>query len=726
MLDGFFVSRRDRLPLIQQTELAECGLACLAMIGRYHGHDVDLASLRRRFPVSIKGATLGQLIEVAGRLGLTSRPLRAELEYLASLKTPCILHWNMNHFVVLKRVGRNFIEIHDPAAGLRRLSLQDASASFTGIALELTPASDFAPLQERTPISIRALVGHVSGLPKVVGQILLLAVALEMMTLASPLALQWVLDRVLTANDYSLLALLGISFLTLTVFQAATLAIRGWIVAGAGASIAAQWTTNLFGHLLRLPLTFFEKRTVGEVMSRFHSVQVIQHTLTGSFIDALLDGMTVLLVLAVLLLYSPMLTLLVLVALLTYAAARWALYRYSMRLHDERLTYLARQQSMMLESLQGAISIKLANKRAERHARLANVATEVAQRDAAIQRIGSLFSALSRLVFGLQRIALLWIGAWMTLKGSFTAGVMVVFVAYADMFATRASMLIDRWIDLRLLGLHAGRIADITLEAPERHTDTGYLGPALEPCIEVEGLSFRYSDEDAWILRDCSFRIVPGESVAIIGPSGCGKTTLAKLLLGLLEPTEGTIRIGGIDIRRYGLEAYRALFGTVMQDEKLFAGSIADNIAFFDASADFARIQQAARTAQIHDDIVTMPMGYETLVGDMGSALSGGQRQRVLLARALYRNPAILLLDEATSHLDTARESAINEAVSALSTTRILIAHRPSTIASASRVLSLRAGQMEALSRGDYLQQLPQEAPLHGDPRSKELGEVLA
>lgn len=685
---------RARLPMIQQAELAECGLACLAMVGRYHGHDIDLPALRRRHPLSTKGATLSQLIDVAAKLGMSSRPLRVELEYLEQLATPCILHWGMNHFVVLKRAGRGFVEIHDPAVGVRRINAQELATSFTGVALELTPAPDFAPVRERTSVSIRTLVGNLRGVRGVAAQVLVLAIALEAMVLAAPLAMQVILDRVLTAADYGLLALVGIGFLTLTIFQSVTIGLRGWIIAGAGASIGAQWTGNLFGHLLRLPLSFFEKRSVGEVMTRFHSVQVIQHTLTGTFIDALLDGATVLLVLVVLLAYSPTLTLIVLAMLLAYACSRWALYRYTRRLHDERLACLARQQSLMLESIHGAMSIKLANRQAQRHARLANLTNDLAYRDAVIARVTALFTAMSRGLTGFQRIVLLWIGAWLVMKGGFTAGMMIVFVAYADMFAQRAGLLIDRWIDLRMLGLHADRIADIALEAPERHAQTGYAGPPVRACIEVEGLGFRYSDQDAWILRGCSLRIEPGQSLALVGPSGCGKTTLAKLLLGLLEPTEGTVRIGGIEIQRYGLEAYRDLFGTVMQDDKLFAGSIADNIAFSDPDADFASIERAARMAQIHDDIVAMPMGYETLVGDMGSALSGGQRQRVLLARALYRQPAAMLLDEATSHLDAEREQAINEAVSKLPMTRILIAHRPSTIASADRVVRLEAGTL--------------------------------
>lgn len=698
------LSGNERLPVIQQGELAECGLACLAMVARYHGHDVDLAGLRRRFPVSLKGVGLARLIEIGDRMGFEARPLRTEPELLADLQTPCILHWDLNHFVVLKRAGRRGIEIHDPARGAVEMSLEEAGRHFTGVALELTPAADFAPMRERGGVrpTVRALVERIAGLRTAVVQVLLLALALEVFTLALPLALQWVIDQVLVSADYSLLTLIGIGFLAVVLFQAVTAAMRGWLVADIGASLGAQWIGQLFGHLMRLPLDYFEKRHVGGVLSRFTSVQAIQQTLTGSFIEALLDGLTVVLVLAMLLFYSVPLTLLVLVAFAVYAALRWLAYRKLWRLKEEQLVYVSRQQSQLIEAIQGVQTVKLANKQGDRQARVANASVEVARREAAIGRLTATFAALSRLVIGSQRVVLIWLCAWMTLEGRFSAGMLVVFVTYAELFATRTGSLIDKLVDLRLLGLHGERVADIALEAPEPHVHGGYSGPAPEPRIEVEGLGFRYADDDPWVLHDCSLAIEAGESVAIVGPSGCGKTTLAKLILGLLQPAEGAIRIGGIDVNRYGLAEYRARFGAVMQEDVLFAGSVADNIAFFDSDATAQAIEGAARAAHIHDDIVAMPMGYESLVGDMGSALSGGQKQRVLLARALYRQPAILLLDEATSHLDVDRERAINAAIARMDMTRIVIAHRPETIANVDRVIAIHAGRAHSMTVADY------------------------
>lgn len=690
--------KSGRLPVIQQSELSECGLACLAMIARYHGHDIDLAALRRRHSISMKGAKLGRIIDIAEKLGFEARPLRVELDYLAELRTPCILHWNFNHFVVLKRAGSHALEIHDPARGAIKLSRQELSRQFTGVALELEPAADFKPVSERQHISLRALAGKVYGLRRAISLVLVLAVALEIFTLALPLAMQGVLDHVLVAADWDLLHLLGLGFLTVVVFQTITMAMRGWVVASLGASMNAQWVTNLFGHMLRLPMVFFEKRHVGAIMSRFFSLNFIQQTLTGSFVEIILDGLTAILVLVVLTLYNPMLTLLVIVAFLLYSGLRWLAYRRLWRLNEEALVFMARQQSRIIETMRGIQAIKLANKQGERRTKVTDITVEVANRQARIQRLTATFNALNTGIFGLQRILLIWIGAYLTLQGQLTAGMLVVFVTYADMFGRRAGALIDRLVEFRLLGLHGQRIADIALEPPEQHMQGHYSGPIPEATIEIENLGFRYAEDEPWVLRHCNFTINAGQSLAIVGPSGCGKTTLAKLILGLLQPDEGTIRIGGIDIRRFGLSNYRELFGAVMQEDGLFEGSLADNIAFFDPDGGLPELEQAARAACIHDDIAAMPMGYETLVGDMGSALSGGQKQRVLLARALYRKPRVLLLDEATSHLDVDRERDINRKIAQMKITRIVIAHRPETIASADRVIAIQEGRSEALT----------------------------
>mgnify|MGYP003945663525 CR=1 FL=1 len=677
------------LPMMLQTEAAECGVACLAMVAGYHGHDVDLAGLRQRFSTSLKGVTLARVMAMAAQLGFACRPLKLDMDDLSQLKTPCLLHWDLNHFVVLKRVGKHCIVIHDPARGVRKLGWKEVSGHFTGVALELAPSADFAPVRERQAVSMRALTGRMRGLVPALAQILLLALALEVFSLAAPFYLQWVLDQVMVSADHDLLTLLGLGFIGIAVFSALVTAARSWAVTWLGATLNVQWASNLFGHLMQLPLDWFEKRHVGDVVSRFGSIQTIQRTLTTQFIGSLLDGLMSLVTLVVMAFYSIGLTALVVGLFLTYGLIRRAFFNPLRRANEEQIVYAARQQSELLESIRGAMPIKLANKQGERLARYANATVSTANRDIGIQRLGIAFTLSNQLMFGIGRVAMIWIAATLALKNAFSAGMLIAFIAYADQFTSRAAGLIDKWVDFRMLKLHAERVADIALTAPEKMAGTAWNGPVPEASVELCNVSFRYAEGEPWILKDCNLRIESGESVAIVGPSGCGKSTLAKIVLGLLDPTEGEVRFGGVDIRKLGLDNYRQWIGAVMQDDQLFAGSIADNISFFDPEATAVEVETAARLAAVHEDIAAMPMGYQGLVGDMGSSLSGGQKQRVILARALYRRPRLLVLDEATSHLDVERERLVNAAVQRLRITRIVIAHRPETVAAAGKVIRL-------------------------------------
>jgi ATP-binding cassette subfamily B protein RaxB len=674
-----------------QTEAAECALACITMIAQYHGHNVDLASLRRRFSTSLKGVTLTRVIEISRVLGFETRPLRAELNYLSHASMPCILHWDMNHFVVLNRVTRKGLEIIDPARGSYLMPFIEVSKHFTGVVLELIPSADFTPVKERQRISLRVLTGRITGLRRVLTQVFGVALAIEVLALVLPFQMQWVVDQVLVSSDTSLLLVLTIGFAIVIAVQTGLTVARGWIISWLGATLSAQWINNLFCHLLKLPLDYFEKRHMGDIVSRFFSVRSIQTTITGHFIEAVLDGLMGSMALIILCIYSLPLTALVLVSFSIYVLLRWALYRTLWRVSEEQLIYGARQQTELMESVRGVQAIKLANKQSERSTRLANATLEATRRDMQCQRITIAFGAINQGLFGTQRIMLIALGAYLTLQGKFSAGMLIAFVTYADQFTSKIAQLVDRMVDFRMLRLHAERIADIALAVPERHAHGIHSGLKPEPRLDIRNVSFRYAEDDPWVLRHLNIQILAGESVAIIGPSGCGKSTLAKLILGLLEPTEGSIEVGGIDIKVFGLENYRYMLGAVMQDDELFAGSIADNISFFDlrAEATVERIQEAARAASIHDDIIAMPMGYESLVGDMGSVLSGGQRQRLMLARALYGQPKILVLDEATSHLDVDCERRVNEYIAGGQMTRVIIAHRQETIRNAGRIIKI-------------------------------------
>jgi len=428
-----------------------------------------------------------------------------------------------------------------------------------------------------------------------------------------------------------------------------------------------------------------------------------------------LDGLLVVLTLVVMALYSLQLTAVAVGAVVLYGLLRWALFRPLRELSEEALVFEARQSSHFLESLRGVQAIKQFNAQGDRQSRFASLVVDTMNADIGGRKLDLWFSVGHRLVFGLERVAVIWLGALLVMDQRLSLGMLFAFFAYKEQFAQRFSGLIDKAVELKMLKLQGERLADIVLTAPEQDGATGTkavakagAGPVpAQAAIELREVSFSYAEGEPPVLQGVSLRIEPGESVAIVGPSGCGKTTLLKILLGLHAPSSGEVLVGGVPLARVGLRAWRDAVGVVMQDEPLFSGSIADNISFFATEADTDWLQQCARVAAVHDEIEAMPMGYQTLIGDMGAALSGGQKQRILLARALYKRPQFLLLDEATSSLDVDRERAVNQAVRQLALTRVIVAHRPETISSATRVIALHDGRV-----AQDLRAVPSVAPL--------------
>ncbi|MGV2897781.1 peptidase domain-containing ABC transporter [Achromobacter sp. AGC78] len=710
MLERLTLGVKRRVPRILQTEAAECGLACVGMIAGFHGHHQSLASLRGRFPVSLKGATLATLIHVASQLGLASRPVKAELGALGKLALPCILHWDFNHFVVLTAINGRWATVVDPAHGARKIAISELSASYTGVALELWPTPDFQTANNARPVRLRELTGRISGLGAAFSQVLLLALALEVLTVVQPFFLQWVVDHVLNTGDRDLLTTLALAFGLMTVMLQLTSVARSWMLLYLGTTLNLQWRTNVFTHLLRLPVAYFERRHLGDVVSRFGAIDAIQRTVTTSFMEALLDGVVMGITLVLMFLYSPPLAWIALGAMALYGLARWAGYASLRYATEEHIIHAAKEQTHFLETVRGVKAIKLFQHQDDRRSRWLALLVNEINADLRVQKWTLFFRTFNGLLFGVSSIAVLWLGARLVLDGQFTVGALLAFIVYKTLFDRRVAALLDKLVDVKMLRLQGERLADIVRETPEPadallaatladasdDSSSEEGGVRRAPAIEVRNLRFRYSPQEPYVLDGVSLRIESGESVAITGPSGGGKTTLINILLGILTPTDGEVLVDGVPVRGVGAASLRRLAGTVLQDDVLFAGSIADNISFFDPRFDAERAHRCARIAAIHDDIIAMPMGYNTLVGDMGTVLSGGQKQRVLLARALYKQPLLLFLDEATSHLDIARERVVNTAISRLSMTRVIVAHRPDTIAAAGREIMLVDGKIAA------------------------------
>jgi len=683
---------------ILQTEASECGLACLAMIADHFGYRCELSDLRRRFALSLKGATMTQLVRYAAALELAGRPLSLELEEVPDLQMPCILHWDLKHFVVLKKVHKSLtgvisVTLLDPAVGERRMTLRGMSKHFTGVALELSPNQHFEPCDETKKISVSQLTGKIIGLRLALAQVFCLAAVLELFAIASPLFNQYVIDEIIVAGGRELLIVLTIGFALLALTQTAIELGRSWFLMRWSIDIGFQWTSRVFTHLMRLPVTFFEKRRLGDIMSRFGSIAEIQNTLTSVCVGSALDGVMALLALGIMFAYSVNLSFIVIAGVVTYTLLRWLFYQPFREASQEQLILTARESSHFFETIRAISPIKLFGRDAERRSRWLNLKQDAINREVKTQKLDILFKVAHTTLFSAQGLAIFYVGAGLVMSNALTVGMLMAFSSYAATFSGRIFSLIDVVFSIRLLSMHTERLADIVMEEAEPEVDAEITCGGLDAEIVLRGVKYRYGDGEPWVLDGVDLAIPAGQSLALIGPSGCGKSTLCKIILGLLVPTEGEVLLGGVPISRIGYRAYRQIVGTVMQDDTLLAGSILENIAFFDPQADTALAEECACLAAIHDEIAAMPMAYQTLIGEMGSSLSGGQKQRVLLARALYKRPKILTLDEATSHLDVANEQKVNAALAALPLTRIMVAHRPETIDAAERIIAIQNGR---------------------------------
>jgi ATP-binding cassette subfamily B protein RaxB len=688
------LSRRKRLPAVVAAEAAECGLACLAMIGSYHGHDIDLNGLRQRFALSMSGASLRSLMTIGDQLGLGARALRVELEALGKVQTPAVLHWNLDHFVVLKSASPKRVVIHDPARGARTLTLEEVSKHFTGVVLELTPAATFQRIQARTPVRLNSLWSTSTGFWGATAQVLTLSAALQIATFAAPFQIQLVVDEAIGRGDSALLTVLALGFGALLVIQALLDGLRGWALQVFGNMLTFQMVGNLVRHMLRLPADFFEKRHVGDILSRLGSTSAIQDMLTKGVVSALIDGAMALVAAAIMFLYSPALAGVVIAAVLLNLIAALGFYPIMRARMEEQLVTSANERSHMMESVRAAITIKLMGREAERESAWRNLYANVINATVSLGKFQLGVAFFQTVITGLSTVLVIYMGASAIIsRGGFSVGMLLAFLSFRQTFSDRTSSLINQAVQFRLLGLHLDRLSDIVTALPEA---TSIAPPRLDirGGVGVRGVSFRYGASDPLVLQSICLDIAAGEFIAITGPSGGGKTTLTKLLLGLREPTEGQIVLDGQVATPELWRAWRTQVGVVAQDDRLLSGSIADNIAFFDPDLDMARVQAAAQAAQVHADIAKMPMQYLSLIGDMGSSLSGGQKQRVLLARALYRQPKILILDEGTANLDEKTEAILGDLIAQLPITRIVVAHRPALIQRASRVVVLNGGNL--------------------------------
>jgi len=678
---------------LRQTETSECGLACLAIAAEQFGSKTDLAVLRRKYQISSRGQTLKEIKDIAADMGMVGRAVRCEIEELRELKTPAILHWGLQHFVVLERIKGGKARIQDPAIGRLDLNLKEVSRKFTGVALELSPTAAFVKRREASPLSLSSWFQVVPEMYGPLAQILVISLLLQAYVIASPFYIQLAIDQAALKGDSDILIALAIGFGLFSAFNAGANFLRGLVVAKLTALLNWDMTLRLFRHMLRLPLPWFQRRKLADILSRFDAIGPVRDLMSGALVTTLVDGLLAIVTLIMMVALAPKLALLVFGAFLAYVAIRLSALPLTIRFGMEAITAQIAENGKRIESVRAIQTLKVMGAETARESDWANkfAGTIKAGQSMAIANLS--FQTIQSLLDALVRVVLIYLGATAIMSREMSVGLFYAFLTYQTQFSSKAGALFDQIVNWRMTDMYSHRLADIVLTKKEEGIDESGAGqPRITGALELSNLGFSYSPQEVPIFRNVSLKIEAGEFVAIVGPSGAGKSTLMKVLCGLYPATYGEVRVDGRPLSSWGPRAVRQALGVVMQDDELLSGSISENIAFFDEEIDMDHVWACLRQAALADDVLAMPLRTETLIGDMGTSLSGGQKQRLLLARALYRRPSILVLDEATSHLDIARESQINMALRSLNITRIIVAHRQETIAAADRVICIENG----------------------------------
>ncbi len=691
-----------RVPLVRQTGSTECAAACLAMILAYHGRETTLAECSKRLPTGRGGASARDLAEAGRSFGLETQGYTAEPEHLAGMRLPLVVHWGFSHFVVVERCRRGVVDVVDPASGRRRFTEDEVGAEMTGVVLTFEPGPDFERRRRRGRHPWLRYLAEILSLPGTrwaLVQILVASLLLQGLGLAVPVTTKVLVDRILPGGFSDLLALLGLGILVWVAALAVVSFLRTVLLVHLQARLDSRMMVGFFEHMLALPFGFFQRRPAGDLLMRLASNTLIRELLTNQSLSLVLDGSFALVYLALLFAFSPPFGLLVLALAAVQVAIVLVTARPTHELMQREVLADSAHQSYLVEALRGIATVKAAGAEGRALERWSGLFHEHVAAALRRNRYAAGVDLGLTALRTLAPLALLWFGGRLVLQGSLSLGSMLGLVALAGSMLVPLASLTATGRQLQTAGAHLQRITDVLErrpEQPERRSPPG----RLDGRIEVEGIWFRYTEGGPDVLRDISFAVGRGQTVAFVGRSGSGKSTLAALLLGLYRPDRGEIRYDDVPLDQFDLRAVRSQIGSVLQESHLFAGSIRSNIAFNDPKLPFERVVEAARIAAIDGEIERLAMGYESLVQEGGGAFSGGERQRLSIARAVATRPPILILDEATSHLDSATEEEVARHLADLHSTRVLVAHRLSTVRHADLILVLEAG--EVVERGNH------------------------
>lgn len=681
-----------------QMSATECGAACLAMVLGFHRKRTSLEKMREILGPGGQDAQM--LLDAAQTFGLRGRGVRIEsIDELACLAPGAILHWRFTHFVVFESFSKRGCTIVDPATGRRQVDRQEVDRSFTGIALVLEPGPRFVEdpprslatkLTESFGLTVRYLIDHRAW----IGRIVALSFLVQALALTLPVVTGVVVDRIVPQADRHLLGMVSLGLFAVLSFHLVATALRGHILVNLRARIDSGLSIDLIDHMVHLPLDYFRQRSTGDLMMRVNSTVAIREVLTTGSISALIDGCLVICYLVVLLAVHVGMGLLVFML----GSLRILLYLSTRRQYRDLMGSLlqaqAETQTYQSELLEGIETVKAGGAETHFLERWSNLFANALNVEMARGRLKATTDALLDLAAIGSPLVVLVFGAHLVLDAGLSLGQVLAATALATGFLTPLSSLVSVGLRVHLLRSYLERVRDVLDHEREQQGSETRRAPALRGGVMIDRVSFRYSPTGPAVLSDISLRIGEGEFVALVGRSGAGKSTLANLLIGFYKPRAGTILYDGLDLATFDCRSVRSQIGVVPQKPYLFGETVRDNIALFRPTATLPEIVEAARRARIHHEILSLPMGYDTVLAGRGSTISGGQAQRIALARALLQQPPILILDEATSELDTITEASVHGELEAMGSTRIVIAHRLSTIQHAGTIVVLEGGRI--------------------------------
>ncbi|MBQ4851223.1 peptidase domain-containing ABC transporter [Pseudoalteromonas sp. MMG012] len=697
-----------KIKIVFQDESSECSLACLTMIANFYGANTSLSSIRNRFPVSNEGVTLKTFVGFCKDVNLSANPLKSSIEGLSYFTRPIVLHWDMQHFVVLHKIENGMATIYDPARGIRKLPLSIVSNHFTGIIVDITPDSNFAPINDTSTFGLKNLIGALSKIEiKVsVAQIILLSVLMEALVLMQPFLFKQYFDKHLNVASEQFLMAVGLTLMLIAVSLTITTFIRDYAVIHLSTIINYKVSTSVFEKLMALPLAFFEKRQIGHIIERHRIINDIQQFFSSTVPLAIIDGLITLLTLLLVFHISFYLGLISVVSVCLYFLIRKFTQTNIMQRELELLYASGEASGHIIETLKTIHTTKINAIETQRFNRWSNfygdqikASKNFRMSDAALRSAKNFVQALNASIFFL-------VCALLYSKGDFSIGLILAVIFYNSHFMFRSTQLIDRFIELIILNTKAKRVEDMFSFPPEINENT-ILEPIekLKGQITIKGLSYYLENRETPLLSHIDFKIHPGEFIAITGENGVGKTTLMRMLLGITLPTSGSIYFDQYKLSQSTLKGVRSHIGCVSQDEQLFVGTIAENIALFDPEIDFDRVVEAAKLTGVFNKITSLSMGFSTHIGDMGSPFSEGEKQKISIAKALYKNPNILMLDEGTANLDAESEKTILRSISNMPCTKVVIAHRPAFLEFADRVITIKNGTIKILPKKNLINQ---------------------